>query len=154
MKEYQNQTTDIFEKTIFVLFFVCPGHGVIVLCTTLLDQHWGKNNNVNFVTVWKILSINIIFHDTLKINSCLRCLCLKIYIFGQYCAAQLPTHNLPRGYQYQTTSREQIKYIANKQELRLATPSLLSRTGCYSFLRQNDVPSLMWTISSSRNPSR
>lgn len=52
-------------------------------------------------TVWKILSINIIFHGTLKINSRLCCLYLKIYIFGQYCAAMLSTHNLPGGYQYE-----------------------------------------------------
>ncbi len=50
-------------------------------------------------TVWKILSINIIFHGTLKISLC--CLYLKIYIFGQYCAAMLSTCNLPGGYQYE-----------------------------------------------------
>lgn len=79
----------------------CPGHGVLVLCT--LPAFWVKQN-FHLVSVWTTLSTDVIFHNTLKINSCSCCLYLKIYIFGQHCAAVPSTHNLPWSYWYKKTT--------------------------------------------------
>lgn len=67
----------------------------------------------------------------------------------------LSTRHLPHVHQYKTnvpiTSQVYCKQT-NKRQLWLATQSLPSRTACYSFLRQNYVPSSMWTARLIVNP--
>lgn len=72
----------------------------------------------HFVTVWKILSINVVFHDTLKINSCLGCLYLKnIHFWSILCSHAIHSQSAIKllVQKPKPRPRKQIKYIANKQ---------------------------------------
>lgn len=48
----------------------------------------------HFVTVWKILSINVTLHHTPKINVFMLFIFKNIHFFGQYCAAVLFDHKV------------------------------------------------------------
>lgn len=126
---------------------VCPGHGVIVLRSTK-----ERKKKFNLVTVCKILSVNVIFsrytYNKIHVHVCLY---LKnIHFWSLLCSHAF--HSPPAtcsSVQNKRPNNESSILQTNKRQLWLATQSLPSRTVCYSFLRQNYVPSSMWTVSSS-----